>query len=57
MKSKTTAAEYAASMADSEPIKKVSEEIDFLKENAPSVKEAVNEFWCAFWKEIAKRYA
>lgn len=54
---KTTAAEYAANVADSEPIEKVEKEIDDLKANSPTVKSAVTEFWCAFWKEIAKRYA
>lgn len=54
---KISAAEYAANMADFEPIEEVSEEIAFLKANSPSVKEAINEFWVAFWKEIAKRYA
>ena len=54
---KGSAAEYAASMADFEPIEQISEEIAFLKANSPSVKAAVNEFWVAFWKEIAKRYA
>lgn len=54
---KGTAAEYAANMADSEPIEQVSEEIAYIKANSPSVKEAINEFWVAFWKEIAKRYA
>ena len=54
---RTTAAEYAANMADFEPIEQVSEEISFLKANSPSVKAAVNEFWTAFWQEISKRYA
>lgn len=57
MNKETTAAEYAASMADFEPIEQVSEEIAFLKANSPSVKSAVNEFWTAFWQEISKRYA
>lgn len=57
MKKETTAAEYAANMADFEPIEQVSEEIAFLKANSPSVKAAVNEFWTAFWQEISKRYA
>ena len=54
---KITAAEYAGTVADIRPIEEVSEEITFLKANSPSVKAAVNEFWVAFWKEIAKRYA
>lgn len=57
MNKETTAAEYAASMADFEPIEQVSEEIAFLKANSPSVRAAVNEFWTAFWQEISKRYA
>ena len=51
-----TAAEYTAGIADREPIERVKEETEMLKENSPSVKQAVNEFWCAFWKEISKRY-
>ncbi len=38
---KTTAAEYAANVADSEPIEKVEKEIDDLKANSPTVKSAV----------------
>lgn len=57
MNKETTAAEYAASMADFEPIEQFSEEIAFLKANSPSVRAAVNEFWTAFWQEISKRYA
>ena len=52
-----TAAEYAANVADSEPIEKVEKEINELKTNSPTVKSAVTEFWTAFWQEIAKRYA
>lgn len=51
-----SAAEYAANVADKEPIQRVEKEIEFVKENSPSVKSAVTEFWCVFWKEIAKRY-
>lgn len=51
-----SAAEYAANVADKEPIQKVKVEVDFLKENSPSVKSAVTEFWCGFWKEISRRY-
>ena len=51
-----TAAEYAARVADLSPIEVVKEETEMLKDNAPSVREAVSEFWTDFWKEIAKRY-
>ena len=51
-----SAAEYAANVADKEPIEGVAKEVDFLKENSPSVKSAVNKFWCGFWKEISRRY-
>ena len=53
---KLTAAEYAARVADLSPIEVVEKEAAMLKENAPSVREAVNEFWTDFWKELAKRY-
>ena len=51
-----TAAEYAARVADLSPIGVVAHEIGILESESPSVREAVNEFWTDFWKEIAKRY-
>lgn len=50
------AAEYVAKIADTQPISTVAEEIKVVTETSPTVKQAVSEFWCDFWREIARRY-
>lgn len=52
-----TAAEYIAKIADKEPIDAVQEEIKNVIHSSPTVKQAVSEFWCDFWREISRRYA
>lgn len=50
-----TAAEYVAGVADRYSIESVAQEVEEVK-HAPSVRNAVAEFWCDFWREIARRY-
>ena len=50
-----SAAEYLAKVADESPIAEVEKELETVKQ-APSVRGAVDDFWCRFWQEISRRY-
>ena len=49
------AAQYLSGVVDCEEIGKFDEEVRQVV-SSPAVRAAVTEFWCAFWKEVCKKY-
>ncbi len=49
------AARYLSAVVDSEGMEKFEDEARQVV-SSPAVRAAVTEFWCAFWKEVCKKY-
>lgn len=50
------AARYLSAVVDSEGMENFEDEARQVV-SSPAVRAAVTEFWCAFWKEVCKKYA
>lgn len=49
------AARYLSAVVDKEPIGRFEDEAREVVAS-PAVRMAVTEFWCAFWREVCKKY-
>lgn len=49
------AAQYLSAVVDCESMEKFEGEARQVV-SSPAVRAAVTEFWCAFWKEVSKKY-
>lgn len=49
------AAQYLSAVVDCESMEKFEGEARQVV-SSPAVRAAVTEFWCAFWKEVCKKY-
>ena len=49
------AAQYLSAVVDCEGMEKFEDEARQVV-SSPAVRETVTEFWCAFWKEVCKKY-
>ena len=50
------AAQYLSAVVDCEGMEKFEDEARRVV-SSPAVRAAVSGFWCAFWKEVCKKYA